>query len=70
MRQFDYPSHEWVQLNALVCKIREQWYYNNEHQQVVTSIHLVKTFVKLPVFEPTPAGPSEVSLMLCQLSYW
>ena len=47
---------------------RVQWYYNNELQEVVTSIHFVKieaTFLQNSGFEPTLAGPSQIfSLML------
>ena len=47
--------------NPTKCNIREQWYHNNVHQEVVTTIHFIKPktflfFEKLLGLELRPTG--------------
>ena len=42
--------------------MRKQWYYNNGHQEIVTSVHSVKIntiFAKFLRFKPTSIGFSQ-----------
>ena len=46
----NFPEEKWPKTKLFLSKlqcIREQWYYNNGLQEIVTSIHLVKITAKL-----------------------